>query len=160
LFCRNKVVALHLSFFLKKQRNESWHDFRCHEESGIPDRKVGHRKKEALMKRIEAIIRPTKVGKVCIALENAGHPGLTFSLIESRESMEGQKYQLRGRTYKVDLVSRARVGVIVKDTDVDRIVETIRDAAFTGEKGDGEIYVHSMEDIIRIRTGESGEAAA
>ncbi len=112
------------------------------------------------MKRIEAIIRPTKIGKLCIALENAGHPGLTFSLIESRGKQGGEKYQLRGRTYRADLVSRARVEVIVKDTDADRIVKTIREAAFTGEMGDGEIYVHSMEDIIRIRTGESGEAAA
>jgi nitrogen regulatory protein P-II 1 len=134
--------------------------FAVMKKAEYPTGKSGIGKRRRLMKRIEAIIRPTKVGKVCIALENAGHPGLTFSLIESRESMEGQKYQLRGRTYKVDLVSRARVGVIVKDTDVDRIVKTIRDAAFTGEKGDGEIYVHSMEDIIRIRTGESGEAAA
>jgi nitrogen regulatory protein P-II 1 len=116
--------------------------------------------KEALMKRIEAVIRPTKFGKVGIALEKAGYPGLTFSLIESRGEGEGQKYQLRGKTYRADLATRAKVGVIVKDTDVERLVKTIRDAAFTGEKGDGEIWVHSMEDIIRIRTGESGEAAA
>jgi nitrogen regulatory protein PII len=115
---------------------------------------------EALMKRIEAIIRPTKVGKVCMALENAGHPGLTFSLIESRGAGEGQKYQLRGRTYRADLAMRAKVGVVVKDTEVDRIVRAIGDAAFTGETGDGEIYVHTMEDIIRIGTGESGEATA
>ncbi len=112
------------------------------------------------MKRIEAIVRPTKVGKVCTALESAGHPGLKFSLIESHGKQEIEKYQLRGRTYKADLVTKARVEVVVKDTDVESIVKAIREAAFTGEIGDGEIYVHSMDDIISIRTGVSGEAAA
>jgi nitrogen regulatory protein P-II 1 len=112
------------------------------------------------MKRIEAIIRTKKVGKVFTVLENAGHAGLKFSLIESHGSQEVEKYQLRGRTYKADLVTKARVEVVVKDTDVAGIVKAIRDAAFTGEPGDGEIYVHSMEDIISIRTGVRGEAAA
>jgi nitrogen regulatory protein P-II 1 len=112
------------------------------------------------MKRIEAIVRPTKVGKVCAALESAGHPGLKFSLIESHGKQEIEKYQLRGRTYKADLVTKARVEVVVKDADVFDIVKAIREAAFTGEIGDGEIYVHSMDDIISIRTGVSGEAAA
>jgi nitrogen regulatory protein P-II 1 len=126
----------------------------------VPDRRAGHRKKEALMKRIEAIIRPTKVGKVCTALEHAGHPGLRFSLIESRERQGGEKYQLRGRTYKADLVTRAKVEVIVKDGEVDGIVTAIREAALTGATADGEIYVHSMEDVIRIGPGEKNEEAA
>jgi nitrogen regulatory protein P-II 1 len=117
-------------------------------------------KEEALMKRIEAIIRPTRVGKVCAAIENAGHPGVRFSLIESRERQGGEKYQLRGRTYKADLVTRAKVEVITKDAEVDRIVSAIREAALTGATGDGEIYIHSMEDAIRIGPGEKKEEAA
>ncbi len=112
------------------------------------------------MKRIEAVIRPTKVGKVCIALENAGHPGHRISQIESHGIQEGENYQLRGRTYKVDLAGRARIEVMVKDTEVERTVKAIKDAAFTGEMVDGGIYVHSIEDVTRIRTGESGEASA
>ena len=112
------------------------------------------------MKRIEAIIRTRKVGKVVTALENAGHPGLKFSLIESHESQDVEKYHLRGRTYRADLVTKARVELVVKDPEVAGIVSAIRDAAFTGEPGDGEIYVHSMDDIISIRTGVRGEAAA
>jgi nitrogen regulatory protein P-II 1 len=112
------------------------------------------------MKRIEAIIRPTRVGKVSVALENAGHPGHRISQIESRGVQEGEKYQLRGRTYRADLVTKAKVEVIVKDAEVDAIIKVIRDAALTGKMGDGEIYVYSMEDVIRIRTGECGEAAA
>ncbi|MEJ2685168.1 MAG: P-II family nitrogen regulator [Candidatus Sulfobium sp.] len=112
------------------------------------------------MKRVEAIIRTKKVGKVVTALENAGHPGLKFSLIESHDGREVEKYQLRGRTYRADLVTKARIELVVKDAEVVGIVNAIRDAAFTGEPGDGEIYVHSMENVISIRTGVSGEAAA
>lgn len=111
------------------------------------------------MKRIEAIIRPTRVGKVCVALEKVGYPGLNFTQIASRGMQEGAKYQLRGKAYNVDLAYRARVEVIVKDTEAEKIVKTVRDAAFTGEIGDGEIYVHAMEDVISVRTGESCEAA-
>ena len=72
---------------------------------------------------------------------------------------EGAKYQLRGKTYNVDTAARARVELIVNDTEAEKIVRAVRDAAFTGESGDGEIYVHTMENVIRIRTGESGEMA-
>lgn len=109
------------------------------------------------MKRIEAIIRPTRVGKVCVALEKAGYPGINFTQIESRGMQEGAKYQLRGKAYNVDLAYRARVEVIVKDTEAEKIVKTVRDAAFTGKNGDGDIYIYAMEDVIRVSTGESGE---
>lgn len=110
------------------------------------------------MKRIEAIIRPTKVGKVCAALETAGHPGPRISQIEDK-SQKGTGYLLRGATYKVDLVTKSRLEVFAKDAEADKIIKVIRHAAFTGENGDGEIFVYAMEDAIRIRTGESGEAA-
>jgi nitrogen regulatory protein P-II 1 len=111
------------------------------------------------MKRIEAIIRPTRVGKVCAALEKVGYPGLNFTQIGSDRMQEGARYQLRGKTYNVDLVARAKVEVIVNDAEADKIVKAVCDAAFTGESGDGDIYVHAMENVIRVRTGESGEAA-
>ncbi len=111
------------------------------------------------MKRIEAIIRPTKVPEVCAALERVGHPGVTISEIEGHGSQKGLVTEVRGKKYKVDLLTKARVEVIVKDTDADRIVKAVRDAAQTGEIGDGKIFVHSMENAVRIRTGESGEAA-
>lgn len=110
------------------------------------------------MKRIEAIIRPTKVGKVCAALEGVGHPGPRISQIEDK-SQKGTGYLLRGSTYRVDLVSKSRLEVFAKDAEADKIIKVIRDAAFTGENGDGEIFVYAMEDAILIKTGESGEAA-
>ena len=105
------------------------------------------------MKKIEVIIRPTRVGKVCVALEKVGYPGLNFAQIERRGTQEGAKYQLRGKTYNVDLAARARVEVVVKDTEAEKIVRTIREAAVTGGIGDGEIYVHAMDDAVRIGIG-------
>ncbi len=110
------------------------------------------------MKRIEAIIRPAKAGRVCAALERIGHPGPRISQIEDKSQI-GTGYLLRGATYKVDLVTKSKLEVIVKDAEADRVIKAIRDAAFTGESGDGEIYVYAMEDVIRIKTGESEEAA-
>jgi nitrogen regulatory protein PII len=114
--------------------------------------------KETSMKRIEAIIRPTRVGKVCLALEEAGHPGLRISQIEGRRR-EGTAYLLRGKTYSADLMTETRVELIVKDRETDMVVEAIRDAAFTGGIEDGRIFVHPMEEAIRIKTGETGETA-
>ena len=111
------------------------------------------------MKRIEAIIRPTKVSEVCAALEKVGHPGITISEIEGHGNQKGLVTEVRGKKYKVELLTKAKVEVMVKDTDADKIVKAIRDAALTGEVGDGKIFVHTMDNAIRIRTGESGDAA-
>lgn len=110
------------------------------------------------MKRIEAIIRPTRVGRVCTALEGMGHPGPRISQVEDK-SQTGTGYLLRGITYKADLVTKSRVEVIAKDGEADMIINVIREAAFTGQNGDGEIFVYAIEDAVRIRSGESGEAA-
>ena len=110
------------------------------------------------MKRIEAIIRPTGAGKVCLALERAGHPGLRISQIEGR-SREGTSYLLRGKTYSADLMTETRVELIVRDGEACEIVEAIRSAAFAGGIEDGRIFVHPMEDAIPIKTGETGETA-
>ncbi len=111
------------------------------------------------MKRIEAIIRPDKVADVCAALDRAGHPGVTISAAEGRGNQKAWVNQIRGVSYPVSLMAKARVEVVVKDEDADRIISAIRDAALTGEVGDGKIFVHDMADVIRIRTNESGMAA-
>ena len=111
------------------------------------------------MKRIEAIISPTKVPDVCAALDKAGHPGVTISEVTGRGRQKGWLNQTRGVVYNVSLLAKARVEVVSRDEDADRIIKTIRDAALTGEVGDGRIFVHDMADVIRIRTNESGMAA-
>ncbi len=111
------------------------------------------------MKRIEAFIRPAKVSEVCAALDKVGHPGVTVSEIKGHGRQNGIVTKYRGVSYKVNLVAKMRVEVVVKDEDADRIVKSIRDAALTGEVGDGKIFVHDMADAIRIRTNETGIAA-
>ncbi len=111
------------------------------------------------MKRIEAIIRPDKVSAVCAALENAGHPGVTISMVEGRGDQKGWVNQVRGMTFNVNLHTRARVEVVTTNEDADSVIRSIRDAALTGAVGDGKIFVHEMADVIRIRTNESGVAA-
>jgi nitrogen regulatory protein P-II 1 len=111
------------------------------------------------MKRIEAIIRPGKVSDVCAALDKVGHPGVMISEIKGHGRQKGIVTKYRGVSYKVSLVNKARVEVIVQDEDVDRIVSALREAALTGEVGDGKIFVHEMTTAIRIRTNETGMAA-
>ncbi len=111
------------------------------------------------MKRIEAIIRPAKVSDVCDALDKAGRPGVTISEVEGRGGEKGWIHQIRGMSYREKLHAKARVEVVVKDEDADAVIRVIRDAALTGDVGDGKIFVHDMADAIRIRTNESGVAA-
>lgn len=117
------------------------------------------RQRRIVMKRIEAIIRPDKVGGVFAALKKIGHPGVMISEIEGHGNQEGLKLQVRGNTYKVDMVTKARLEVIVKENETDAIVNAIRKAAYTGEIGDGKIFVHPVDDAMRVRTGERGENA-
>jgi len=111
------------------------------------------------MKRIEAIIRPEKASEVCAALARAGHPEVTLSHVEGQGDQKGWINHVRCATYAVSLLTKTRVEVVAKDEDADTIIKTIRDAALTGEVGDGKIFIHDMADAIRIRTNESGAAA-
>ncbi len=111
------------------------------------------------MKKIEAIIRPTKVGDVCAALERVGHSGLMITEIEGHGKQKGIEQEFRGKTYKTELVTKARVELVVKDVDVDKTVKAIREAALTGNVGDGKIFTYPVEDALRIRTAEQGDVA-
>ena len=111
------------------------------------------------MKRIEAVIRPAKVGDVCCALEKIDCPGLMISEIEGHGKQKGLEQQLRGKTYRVDLLTKARVEIIANDEDAERIVDTIQHVACTGKMGDGKIFIYPVDDVVRIRTAEKGEIA-
>ncbi len=111
------------------------------------------------MKRIEAIVRPAKVNDIYRALEQVGHPGLMISEIEGHGIEKGVEKQVRGRVYKVDLITKARIELVVADDETDKIVAAIRKAALTGQIGDGKIFVHPVDDAVRVRTAERGEAA-
>ena len=111
------------------------------------------------MKKIEAIIRPEKLGDVRVALEKAGYPGLMLTEIEGHGKQKGITQQWRGEEYKVDLLSKVKLELVVSDKDVERIVQTIVTAARTGSVGDGKIFISDIQEVIRIRTGEQSEAA-
>ena len=111
------------------------------------------------MKRIEAIIRSNKVGDVTEALEEVGAPGMMISEIEGHGRQGGVEDTVRGKKYKVELLIKAKIDVVVKDSDVDKVVNAIREAAATGKVGDGKIFVSPVDNAIRIRTNDKGNEA-
>jgi nitrogen regulatory protein P-II 1 len=111
------------------------------------------------MKKIEAIVRPAKVGDVCDALNKLGHPGIMITEIEGHGKQKGIEQEFRGKTYKTELLSKAKLEVVVNDGDLDKTIKAIREAAFTGKVGDGKLFIYSVDNAIRIRTDEQGEAA-
>ncbi|MDD5120714.1 MAG: P-II family nitrogen regulator [Candidatus Omnitrophica bacterium] len=111
------------------------------------------------MKKIEAIIRPESVDCVRNALSLAGVTGIMISGIEGHGKQKGVVQQWRGEKYKVELLPKTKIEIIVKDEDLKRISKVIIDSAKTGEIGDGKIFVYPVEDAIRIRTGENGDNA-
>ena len=111
------------------------------------------------MKKVEAIIKPHKLDDVKAALTQSGVQGMTVSEVRGFGRQKGHKEQYRGAEYTVDLVPKVKVEVVVGDAAVAAVVEAISRAAKTGEIGDGKIFVSALESVVRIRTGEKGEAA-
>jgi nitrogen regulatory protein PII len=111
------------------------------------------------MQKITAIIRIEKLDDVRVALKKGGYPGLSIARIEGHGRQKGLKQQFRGREYTVELLPKLQLEIVVKDADVKAIVNTIIEAARTGEAGDGKIFVSPVSEVYRIRTGEVGEQA-
>ena len=111
------------------------------------------------MKKIEAIFRQEKLDDVRQALEKVGFPGLNITEVEGHGKQNGVVQQWRGEQYRVELLPKVRLEIVVSDTDVKKILQAIQDAAKTGSVGDGKIFVSGVEEVIRIRTGETGESA-
>lgn len=111
------------------------------------------------MKKIEAIIRPEKVTAVRQALEKVGFPGLNVTEVEGHGKQKGVVQQWRGEKYRVELLPKMRLEIVVSDRDVSKIVRAIQEVSKTGAVGDGKIFVSTVDEVIRIRTGETGEAA-
>ncbi|MGP0127707.1 MAG: P-II family nitrogen regulator [cyanobacterium endosymbiont of Rhopalodia musculus] len=107
------------------------------------------------MKKVEAIIRPFKLDDVKIALVNAGIVGMTVSEVRGFGRQKGQTERYRGSEYTVEFLQKLKIEIVVEDPQVDMVVNKLVAAARTGEIGDGKIFVSPVEQIIRIRTGES-----
>ncbi|MFH1381647.1 MAG: P-II family nitrogen regulator [Chloroflexota bacterium] len=108
------------------------------------------------MKKIEAIIREEKFDAVRAALESTGYCGMTVSEVSGRGKEGGLRLQWRVGEYKVDLLPKIKVEVVILDEDVPRILNTITRAARSGEEGDGKLFVIPIENAVRVRTGEEG----
>ena len=111
------------------------------------------------MKKIEAIIKPFKLDEVREALSEIGVTGLTVTEVKGFGRQKGHTELYRGAEYVVDFLPKVKLEVVVADSLLDRAMESIITAARTGKIGDGKIFVSSVDQVVRIRTGEAGEAA-
>lgn len=111
------------------------------------------------MKKIEAIIRPEKLDVVRNALSKIGCPGITVTEVEGHGKQKGLEQQWRGKKYRVELLQKVKIEIVVKEPDVEGVIKAISEAAKTGKIGDGKIFISTVDDAIRIRTSEKGEIA-
>jgi nitrogen regulatory protein PII len=111
------------------------------------------------MKKIEAIIRPFKLDEVKEALLEEGIRGLTITEVRGYGRQKGHKETYRGSEYQIEFVPKMKIEVIIDDNLVETVIESILKNAKTGQVGDGKIFIYDVEDVIRIRTEESGPEA-
>lgn len=111
------------------------------------------------MKKIEAIIKPFKLEDVKDALTEAGITGMTVTDVKGYGRQQGHSELYRGAEYIVDFLAKTKIELIVNDEEVENVVKLISESAKTGKIGDGKIFVMAVEDVVRIRTGETGSEA-
>jgi nitrogen regulatory protein P-II 1 len=111
------------------------------------------------MKQIIAIVRPEKCDAVRQMLDKIGCSGLMISEIEGHGKQKGLTQQWRGEKYSLDLIPKIRLELVIADQDLPKIKKAIIETARTGDVGDGKIFISNVDEVIRIRTGEEGEAA-
>ena len=111
------------------------------------------------MKMLTAIIKPFKLDEVREAVMNAGIAGVTVSEVKGFGRQKGHTELYRGAEYQVDFLPKVKLEIAVKAEEVERLVEAITTAANTGKVGDGKIFIQSIEQVVRIRTGELNEEA-
>jgi nitrogen regulatory protein P-II 2 len=109
------------------------------------------------MKMISVIIRPHRLQDVKEALSEIGVAGLTVTDVRGAGRQKGQVERYRGSEYSIDLLSKCKVDIVVADDQCEDAIQAIRKSAYTGEIGDGKIFIMPLEDSMRIRTGERGE---
>ena len=111
------------------------------------------------MKLITAVVKPQRVSVIKDALHDAGISGITVTQVDGFGRQKGHTEVYRGASVTVDFVQKAKLEILASDNDVSRITDVIIKAANTGAIGDGKIWVTTVDDVIRVRTGERGESA-
>ena len=111
------------------------------------------------MKKVEAIIKPFKLDEVKDALNEIGIQGMTVTEVKGFGRQKGHTELYRGAEYVIDFIPKIKIEIVTSDSLSQKVVDTIEKAAKTGKIGDGKIFVYSIEEVVRIRTGERGESA-
>jgi nitrogen regulatory protein P-II 1 len=111
------------------------------------------------MKKIEAVIQSERLNQVKAALQDVGVSGMTVIDVHGRGEQKGLEFVNRAGKYRVDLLPKTLIDIVVHDEDTDRVVDAIVKGARTGEIGDGKVFVTSVERCVRIRTGEEDDVA-
>ena len=111
------------------------------------------------MKLVTAIVQPSKLGDLKEALGRLGVLGMTVSQAQGYGRQKGHREVYRGAEYAVDFIDKLRLEVLVEDATVDKVVDGIVTAARTGRVGDGKVWVTAVDSVVRVRTGETGDAA-
>ncbi len=111
------------------------------------------------MKKVEAIVKPFKLDEVKDALNELGIQGMTVTEVKGFGRQKGHTELYRGAEYVIDFIPKIKIEIVTSDSLAQKVADTIERVAKTGKIGDGKIFVYPIEDIIRIRTGERGEAA-
>jgi nitrogen regulatory protein P-II 1 len=111
------------------------------------------------MKKVEIITRPFKLDDVKAALTKAGVKGMTVSEVKGFGRQRGHKEVYRGAEYQVDFVAKVKIEVVIDDAQLQDVLQAVQATARTGQVGDGKIFVIPVEDVVRIRTGETGSSA-
>jgi nitrogen regulatory protein P-II 1 len=111
------------------------------------------------MKKVEIITRPYKLDDVKDALSKLGIKGMTVTEVKGFGRQRGHKEVYRGAEYQVDFVAKVKIEIVIEDGLLAEVIRTVQNTARTGQVGDGKIFVSPVEEVVRIRTGETGEAA-
>ena len=111
------------------------------------------------MKKVEAVIQPHKLDEVKEALKAIGIDGLTITEVRGHGRQKGHKEVYRGMEYEVDLLPKIKLETVIPDARLDEVTQTLATAARTGKIGDGKIFIFDVLNIVRIRNGDTGEAA-
>ena len=111
------------------------------------------------MKRIEAIVRPEKLEDIVEKMEALGHSGITVTQVEGHGRQKGIIEQFRGKEYKLMFIPKVKIEAVVKDELIEKVIDVIVSTAYTGNVGDGKIFISDVKDAVRVRTKDRGESA-
>jgi len=111
------------------------------------------------MMKVEAIVRPESLQTIIDRLDELGHSGITKTEVEGHGRQKGIVEQFRGKEYRLTFIPKVKIEIVVKDKDVEKVIDAIAESAYTGQIGDGKIFISEVKDAIRVRTNERGEIA-